>query len=144
MGSAASRGVRTARAALWHLRHGGPAQLRQFIRRRRMLGPYEPRGARVTSNGLAYEPWTPPQRPPARPLRVGVVLDDFSRMAFGVEWEQVLLAPSSWSEQLDGLDLVFVESATCETSLRWASSGNGDMRSPLRRPASRWTTGTCR
>lgn len=66
----------------------------------------------MTDDGLVFAPWTLPQRPPARALKVGVILDDFSRLAFGYEWEQVLLKPSSWREQLDGgLDLVFVESA---------------------------------
>src|SRR5690606_29170379 len=82
-----------------------------FVRRRRLMGVHEPRGARVTENGLVYEPWPVPRRDPARSLRVGVILDDFSRVAFGVEWEQVLLDPTSWSEQIDHLDLVFVESA---------------------------------
>ena len=34
--------------------------------------------------------------------------------------------------------------AICEVILRFASSGNGDMMSPLRSPASRCTTGICR
>ncbi|GAA1731204.1 glycosyltransferase [Isoptericola hypogeus] len=60
---------------------------------------------------MVYDPWPFPDRAPARTIRAGVILDDFSRLAFGYEWEQVLLEPSSWREQLDGLDLVFVESA---------------------------------
>ncbi|WP_277209335.1 glycosyltransferase [Isoptericola croceus] len=111
MRSAANRRMRSARAALWHLRHGGPAQLRQFIRRRRLWGDHQPRGARSTHEGLVYDPWPASPPRPARPLRAGVVLDDFSRWALGDEWEQVLLKPSTWREQLDGLDLVFAESA---------------------------------
>ncbi|MDO8143929.1 glycosyltransferase [Isoptericola sp. 178] len=106
----------TARKAAWHLRHGGPQQVRVFLRRRRILGDHTAQGATATDTGLAYEPWATTERPPARPLRVGVVLDDFSRLAFGSEWDQVLLKPSTWTEQLDGLELVFVESA-------WAGNG---------------------
>ncbi|WP_435736968.1 glycosyltransferase [Cellulosimicrobium sp. PMB13] len=69
---------------------------------------------------MTFEPWTPVERPVVRPsLRVGVVLDDFSRLAFGFEWDQVALTPQSWRTELDasrdgdspGLDLLFVESA---------------------------------
>ncbi|GAA4719295.1 glycosyltransferase [Isoptericola chiayiensis] len=117
MGSRPDGYVRTARTALWHFRDGGIAQVREFLRRRSALGPQRRGGARLTTQGgLVYDAWTTAERPPARDLRVGVVLDDFSRMAFGPEWQQVLLKPSSWVEQLDGLDLVFVESA-------WAGNG---------------------
>ncbi|GAA1731048.1 glycosyltransferase [Isoptericola hypogeus] len=110
-GRAPAWSTATARKALWHLRHGGVPQLRTFLRRRRVLGD-QPRGAgRMTRRGLTFDRWVLPERPPARTVRVGVILDDFSRLAFGYEWEQVLLEPSSWREQLDGLDLLFVESA---------------------------------
>jgi spore maturation protein CgeB len=109
--------LKTARKALWHLRKGGVSQVRTFLRRQRLLGDHTVGGARLTRDGLVFDAWTLPQRPPARALKVGVILDDFSRLAFGYEWEQVLLKPAGWREQLDaGLDLVFVESA-------W--SGNG-------------------
>jgi spore maturation protein CgeB len=102
--------LRAARTALWHLRTGGLPQLRKHLRRQRILGPQ--RAPNRTAGGApVYEPWPLPEREPARSLRVGVILDDFSRMAYGYEWQQVLLKPSSWPEQLDGLDLVFVESA---------------------------------
>ena len=102
------RGLRTT---LWHLRHGGIDQVRAHLRRRRATGPVG-RGGWFTKDGLTFEPWAIPDRAPARPLRVGVILDDFSRMAFAPEWEQVLLKPSTWREDLDaGLDLVFIESA---------------------------------
>ncbi|WP_235915398.1 glycosyltransferase family protein [Puerhibacterium puerhi] len=102
--------LRAARTALWHLRTGGLSQLRTHLRRRRILGPQ--RTPHRTADGApVYEPWPVPEREPARPLRVGVILDEFSRLAFGYEWQQVLLKPSAWPEQLEGLDLVFVESA---------------------------------
>lgn len=106
------------RTALWHLRHGGLGQLRTYLTRRTI------RRGRVRGDVLdptAFEPWPVPDRAPARPgLRVGVVLDDFSRSAFAPEWVQVVLRPSTWREQVEeegGLDLLFVESA-------W--HGNGD------------------
>jgi spore maturation protein CgeB len=112
MPGAPARRLQTARKALWHLRTGGVAQVRTFLRRRRILGEHTAVGARMTKNGLVFDAWSLPERPPARALKVGVILDDFSRLAFGYEWEQVLLKPSSWRQELDeGLDLVFVESA---------------------------------
>lgn len=77
-------------------------------------------GARRSAEGVTFDPWVPLKRPPARPaLRVGVVLDDFSRLALRFEWDQVALTPASWRDELDhdrgdgrpGLDLLFVESA---------------------------------
>jgi spore maturation protein CgeB len=66
---------------------------------------------------MTFDPW--PARPASgddvavpRAPRVGVILDDFSRMAFAPEWDQVALVPTSWRDDLDaGLDLLFVESA---------------------------------
>ncbi|WP_418275955.1 glycosyltransferase family protein [Isoptericola jiangsuensis] len=82
------------------------------MRRRKALGVGELMGqARRTRRGLTYEPWPNPARGPRRALRVGVILDDFSLLALEYEWEQVILRPSTWREQLDTLDLVFVESA---------------------------------
>ena len=102
----------TVRKALWHLRRGGIGQVRLFLKRRRILGEFRGHGARMTKDGLTFDPWATPHRSPVRPLKVGVVLDDFSRLAFGYEWEQVLVKPSSWAEQLDaGIELLFVESA---------------------------------
>lgn len=110
------------RRALWHLRHGGPAQLRTYLRRQRVPMAAQTGGARRTKDGLTFDPW--PARPTSgtgtttsvatdrRDLRVGVVLDDFSRLAFAPEWSQVELTPSTWRDELAaGLDLLFVESA---------------------------------
>jgi spore maturation protein CgeB len=98
------------RRALWHLRHGGPQQVRTYLRRRTIRG----HEARVDpSDPMALEPWPVPTRAPARPgLRVGVILDDFSRTAYAPEWDQVPLRPSTWRTQVEqGIDLLFVESA---------------------------------
>ncbi|MFD7021966.1 glycosyltransferase [Promicromonospora sukumoe] len=76
-------------------------------------------GSRRTKDGLTFDPW--PARPVSgardgaagpRDLRVGVILDDFSRLAFAPEWHQVALAPKTWRDDVAaGLDLLFVESA---------------------------------
>ncbi|WP_245861897.1 glycosyltransferase family protein [Sanguibacter antarcticus] len=109
-----------ARRALWHLRTGGVRQLRTWARRRRIAAGLPARSGRLDRHGrLTFDPWPLPERAPRRAdLRVGVVLDDFSRLAFGFEWEQVLLEPSSWQRVLEDrpVDVLFVESA-------WAGNG---------------------
>nr|WP_098470188.1 glycosyltransferase [Serinibacter salmoneus] len=102
---------------MWHLRAGGVPQVKEFLRRRDAAGR---RGAavRVRRNrrGVAtveVEPWDLPPSPQRRSdLRVGVILDDFSRLAFGFEWTQVPVTPETWREvTASGIDLLFVESA---------------------------------
>ncbi|MDT0212635.1 glycosyltransferase [Rothia sp. ARF10] len=118
MGRAASR-LAEVRRALWHLRQGGPGQLRRHRARRRIDGTARD-GIRMGRDGLEVPPWPLAERAPRRPgLRVGVILDDFSALALGYEWEQVALTPQRWREQVvsEPLDLLFVESA-------W--HGNGD------------------
>ncbi|KRD47284.1 glycosyltransferase [Oerskovia sp. Root918] len=107
-------GLGAARRALWHLRHGGVSQLQSFLRRQRVPSPGSGRGGYFTKAGLTFDPWDLSERRPSRPdLRVGVVLDDFSRLAFEFEWDQVLLKPPSWRQVLadEPIDLLFVESA---------------------------------
>ncbi|MBC9821936.1 glycosyltransferase [Terrabacter sp. MAHUQ-38] len=105
------------RKALWHLRRGGLPQLRTFLSRR-SIRRGQARGDAF--DPAAFEPWPTPERRPARPaLRVGVILDDFSRTAFAPEWHQVVLRPSTWREQVAGLDLLFVESAWHGNSDAW-------------------------
>ena len=117
----AARLVADARRAAWHLRQGGTDQVRQWWRRRD-LDQRQPRGSiRLGGDGLLeVPPWPLPDRAPRRPdLRVGVILDDFTSLALGYEWDQVALTPSGWREEVDSprIDLLFVESA-------W--HGNGD------------------
>lgn len=107
-----STAVSRLRRDLWHLRHGGVSQLRASRRR-----------GRVSSTPMmvdgAYRDWDASPRVVDRDApRVGVVLDDFSRVAFAPEWNQVLLKPATWREVLeaDPVDLLFVESA-------WAGNG---------------------
>ncbi|WP_129787068.1 glycosyltransferase [Promicromonospora panici] len=85
-------------------------------------------GARLTKNGLTFDSW--PARPVSglatgalsgrRDLRVGVILDDFSRLAFAPEWDHVAVTPATWRDELTaGLDLLFVESAWNGNSGAW-------------------------
>jgi spore maturation protein CgeB len=55
-----------------------------------------------------------PSGPVARPsLPVAVILDPFSELAFQYEWDQILIAPNDWRQQLGDRKpaLLFVESA---------------------------------
>ncbi|WP_230085281.1 glycosyltransferase family protein [Arthrobacter sp. AQ5-05] len=59
-------------------------------------------------------------------LNVGVILDDFSAMAFRCEWNSVALDPATWAQQLDGLDLVFIESAWAGNDRLWRGKIAGE------------------
>ena len=73
--------------------------------------------ARPDRHGLTFAPWPLPPAPARRAgLRVAVILDDFSALAFGYEWTQVALTPDRWQQQMAGVRLLFVESA-------WAGNG---------------------
>ncbi|MFZ3415604.1 glycosyltransferase family protein [Arthrobacter sp. 3Tela_A] len=117
------------RTGLWHLRSGGPAQVREWrIRRRAELGFADPANTRGIEAGwigrgsgrrLSFPAAAPAARPPRRTdLTVGVILDEFSAQAFACEWNTIALDPVSWQAQLEQtkVDLVFVESA-------WAGNG---------------------
>ncbi|WP_235585521.1 glycosyltransferase family protein [Serinicoccus chungangensis] len=62
----------------------------------------------------AYQPreWDlPTHRAPRRALRVGVIADEFTELCLRWEWDQTLLTPDRWRQQVEGRDLLFVESA---------------------------------
>ncbi|OAB86242.1 glycosyltransferase [Janibacter melonis] len=107
--------TRTARTALWHLRHGGIDQVRAWRRRRGAASA----GVAVVKD--RYPEWPIPDRPPRRPdLRVATILDDFSRLALSPEWSQIDITPTSWSDQIaGGVDLLFVESAWHGNGAAW-------------------------
>ncbi|WP_269046000.1 glycosyltransferase family protein [Paenarthrobacter sp. Z7-10] len=70
---------------------------------------------------LAFAEAILPLREPRRTdVKVAVILDDFSLLAFAYEWDTVLVNPATWRRDLEnaGIDLLFVESA-------W--SGNGGL-----------------
>lgn len=128
--------VEEARTALWHLRRGGVEQLKDWQGRRRVdLGFAAPTGVGGVEGGwigrgskrrLSFAPAIIPDFPAKKNLRVGVILDDFSLMAFRFEWDQVALDPAAWASQLDGLDLVFIESAWAGNDRLWRGKLAGE------------------
>ncbi|GAA4124133.1 glycosyltransferase [Nocardioides fonticola] len=59
---------------------------------------------------------------PARPqVRAAVILDPFSELALGYEWEQITFGPDDWAQVLGEQrpDLLFVESAWQGNRARW-------------------------
>ncbi|MUU72414.1 glycosyltransferase [Pseudarthrobacter sp. GA104] len=115
--------LKDTRTALWHLRDGGPAQFKEWLRRRD--GANQGGGRSVVRRGrtkarrdqeqpLSFAPHRIPDRPPRRrDLTVAVILDDFSASAFSFEWNLVLLRKDAWLQQLTEtkIDFLFVESA---------------------------------
>ncbi len=119
--------LRTVRRAVWHLRHDGLAGLRRHRQRVRAAVQDGDVRARPGRRGLTFASWPLPPAPARRAdLRVAVILDDFSAMAFGYEWTQVPVTPQAWERQMDGVQLLFVESA-------WAGNG-GAWRGQLTGP----------
>ncbi|MCQ2000407.1 glycosyltransferase family protein [Arthrobacter zhaoxinii] len=124
--------LQVLRTGLWHLRSGGPRQVREWNGRRRaergFTDPIGSRGVeagwigRGTKRRLAIPAASVPSRGPRRPdLTVGVVLDEFSAVAFAYEWNTVPLDPVVWRQQMQehGVELVFVESAWAGNQRRW-------------------------
>ncbi len=65
--------------------------------------------------------------PGSRRARVGVILDDFSTMAYGVEWNCVQLTSKNWREQLaaEPVDFLFAESVWRGVDGSWAGKFTG-------------------
>lgn len=128
--------IAEGRTALWHLRRGGVGELKEWQGRRRVdLGFTAPTGVGGVEGGwigrgskrrLSFTPATIPDFPAKKKLRVGVILDDFSLMAFRFEWDQLALDPVSWDRQLDGLELVFIESAWAGNERLWRGKLAGE------------------
>jgi len=113
------RAVGEARRVFWHLRHRGFKHTWRKIRSRYLLRGWAAASARSRGKGgLDFGVWPIPSPRARSGARVGVILDDFSRLAFEHEWHQILLKPSSWKRVLEAqpIDLLFVESA-------WAGNG---------------------
>lgn len=108
--------LRTLRTGLWHLRHGGPAQLSKWRRRRNLhqgVADGRTTDQLTADNLLEAFPAAPnsDRRPVFDDLRVGTILDEFSAESFGYEWAIVPLKRDGWTSQLGSVDFVFIESA---------------------------------
>lgn len=123
--------ITDVRTALWHLRNGGPAQVKEWLRRRQIEGPGRrsvvirmtpSKGHRHQNQQLSFAPYRVPDRAPRRSdLTVGVILDEFSASAFSFEWNLLALHKDSWRQQLTDtkIDFLFVESAWNGNSSSW-------------------------
>lgn len=117
MADSLADGAHELRKALWHVRHGGVAGLKEFRRRRRATAWARPgRRRRARRGQVPFPDWPVPDPsavPPRHDLRVGVIADEFTTLALQYEWHAVALTPSTWREQIrdQPIDLLFVESA---------------------------------
>lgn len=127
--------LHTLRTALWHWRKGGLSQLSAWSRRRSITQSTAEASPQIATGSLSEEvlaelfpPMPVPDRAPVfAHTRVGVILDEFSAQSFGFEWSITELTRSDWSNQIAGLDFVFVESA-------WNGNG-GDWKFKLNGPS---------
>ncbi|MDO5741465.1 MAG: glycosyltransferase [Vagococcus sp.] len=116
------------RKAAWHLRYEGPAGLKKFLRNQKVLPSTSSPISRphvltslVRRGASRYQPWQPPRTSPRRNLMAGVILDDFSALAFSFEWNQMPLHPDNWRNQVreTPMDILFVESAWHGNNALW-------------------------
>lgn len=107
------------RTGFWHLRHGGPAQVRRWLRRRGRHVESSP-VRRVTRMDVAID--SPPERRSTgkRPT-VACILDEFSMQAWGEAFDLLPVSPMGWRSELAArrVQLLFVESAWCGNSNQW-------------------------
>lgn len=115
----------TVRTALWHLRKGGPRQLRHWAQTTAAREEAAVTAPDFSATGiwvgtgqhrrLHFAPTHNDARlAPRNPhVRAAVILDDFSALAFGSEWDCTQLSRKSWREQVTATDfnILFVESA---------------------------------
>lgn len=116
-GNLASDWLHAGRRALWHLRHGGVAGLKEYRRRRRASAWARPvRRRRGCRSEVSFPQWPVPEpssTTPRHDVTVGVIADEFTTLALQYEWRAVPLTPGQWREQVKDtpIDLLFVESA---------------------------------
>lgn len=103
-----------ARAAL-------PGRLRRLAARYRTRVPTHPPEIDIPEFSVPHGPITRPN------LRVAVILDPFSTLAFGFEWDQDPVPRVGWREHLQQHrpDLLFVESAWVGNDRAWRLSMTG-------------------
>lgn len=134
----------TVRAAIWHFRKGGVAQVGTWWgRRHSAAGPAYTSVARRSRWGrlgkkrlLSFSSVVVPKTAPRRQdVRAAVILDNFSALCFDYEWDSVYVTPNNWHEQLAdcSIDLLFVESAWAGNSGAWKYqiTGEGGPGKPL-------------
>ncbi|WP_421084322.1 glycosyltransferase family protein [Rothia nasimurium] len=135
------------RRAAWHARQGGLRQLRRYLASGHKVSPqlteyrksleagrvalsdqaFAAVPARIPINSpagyaLDYLPSAPLNRPkPYGHVTVATILDDFSQMAWGYEFNAIPLEPATWEETLAevSVDLLFVESAWAGQNGKW-------------------------
>lgn len=113
--------IQYARRAFWHFRFSGWAGLRRFRAENgagvdRSQGHLDGAAANRQQFSRGFDL---PITEPRRAMRVGTILDPFSELAFGYEWQQIPLRPSDWHDHYESLDLLFVESAWHGNSDAW-------------------------
>lgn len=76
---------------------------------------------------ISFPPYVYPKlESPARQIKVATILDKFSESAFGYEWDNKPLSLENWEAELDGCQLLFVESAWAGNSGDWAYCLTGE------------------
>lgn len=129
----------TVRTALWHLRKGGLPQVRSWAQSK--TAPKEPPAAEPVLGATGTWVGTGSQRrlqfaptengpglAPRNPqVRAAVILDDFSALALGSEWDCTQLSRKSWREQVQAQDfnILFVESAWAGFKKEWFGKLDG-------------------
>lgn len=121
-------GPKYIRTGFWHLRQGGPKQLREWYRRT----TYEGRtGVLQQGSRSQIELRLNLQLPAitvenrklegAEKLKVAVILDDFSARAWSPEWNCTFITPENWKSSLADIkfDFLFVESAWAGNNKTW-------------------------
>lgn len=115
------------RRQFWHFRHKGYRAAIEFRRRSNPTGRTEgvsPTKRRILRRGpqLRFPDFDiTTGSGPKHEITAAVILDDFSRTAFGFEWLQVELSRKGWLREIESArpDLLFVESAWSGNKGEW-------------------------
>ncbi|PYI39591.1 glycosyltransferase [Arthrobacter psychrolactophilus] len=132
--------VPTVRTALWHLRKGGLSQVRSWAQSKnsssQIAAPEPAVGATGTWSGsgnarrleFASTVLNRDLGPRNPQVRAAVILDDFSGLAFGSEWNCTPLSRKTWRHQVEAEDfnLLFVESAWSGYKKEWFGKLDGE------------------
>ncbi|MBA2694946.1 MAG: glycosyltransferase, partial [Actinobacteria bacterium] len=120
--------VKAARTLAKRVRRGllraarEPAARRTLVRRVRTRAITQVRRLGRKDSAFALPPYPVPPGPVVRPgLAVAVILDPFSTLAFGYEWDQQPVPRAGWAQHLEAHrpDLLFVESAWAGNDRAW-------------------------